>query len=137
MILIVQPYKKRYMAVIDALILANLATVSTALDKDTYAFPFYRAITIIVITFPLLGLVGYVVYILFNNPFRKALQTMKGRLQFHKSFNLLHCCNRKRDNREEDVQKGNLDGNGNLELPHRVVHPEIYAELNPSDIIMK
>ena len=132
LILIVQPYKKRYMSILDALILANLAIVSTALDHDIYSFPFYLAITIIFTTFPLLGLVGYVVYILFNDPLRKALQTMKGRLQSHKSFNLLHCCNRKMDNREEDVQQENLDGNGNLELPHRVVHPELYVELKNS-----
>ena len=41
----IQPYKKKYMSVIDSLIFANLALSTAAIDRNVYAFPFFRFIT--------------------------------------------------------------------------------------------
>ena len=72
-ITVVQPYKKKYMSVIDTLILANMAFLYTALDRNIYALPLFRNVSGISALIPALGLFGFIVYrVLLKKPLRRA-----------------------------------------------------------------
>ena len=58
----VQPYKKKYMSVIDSLIFATLALLSAALDRNVYVSSSFALLTKILSLIPALGLFSFVVY---------------------------------------------------------------------------
>ena len=57
----IRPYKKKHMSIIDSLILANMALLSAALDRNGYASRFFQLITGVSVLLPALGLLGFVV----------------------------------------------------------------------------
>ena len=79
---IVQPYKKKYMSVIDTLILANIAFLYTALDKNIHALPFFRYISVISAIIPALGLYSYIVYrVIFKKTSEKSNSLIKAEVE--------------------------------------------------------
>ena len=118
-IAIIQPYKKRYMSVIDSLIFANLALL--------YAFPFCRTFKIILRLIPALGLYSFVVYKLLKRPFKIIFASIKQKLLPVKQSLLTCCCNGHKDDRAQDEEQRNTENNHDqAQLPDRVVHPELY-----------
>ena len=130
-IAIVQPYKKKYMSVIDTFILANIAFLSTALDKNIHALPFFRYISVISAIIPALGLFSYIVYrVIFEKPLKKAILLLKQKLPQLKSKILPVCINRRRDGGAQagNVEQGNAYHNEiNDQLPDRIVRPQLYT----------
>ena len=124
---IVQPYKKKYMSVIDTFILANMAFLYTALDRNIYALPFFRYISVISAMIPALGLYSYVVYqVIFKKPLKKAILLLKKKLPRLKSKILPICINRRGDG---GAQAGNVEQGNELndQLPDRVERPQLYT----------
>ena len=119
LIAIVQPYKKKYMTVIDAVILANMGILSAIYDAASVSTsPILQVVVFIWVNFPLLGLVGYIIYKLFKKPFKKLLE-----MPFFKS--LLCCCQRNIDRK--------LDGERQLwafdnEIPDCMLPPKQYMQ---------
>ena len=120
---IIQPYKKKYMSVIDTLILANIAFLYTALDKNIHALPFFRYISVISAIIPALGLFSYVVYqVVFKKPLKKVILLLKQKLPRLKSKILPVCINRRGNG---GAQAGNVEVND--QLPDRVERPQLYT----------
>ena len=120
---IIQPYKKKYMSVIDALILANMAFQYTALDRNIYALPFFRYISVISAIIPALGIYSYIVYrVIFKKPLKKAILLLKQKLPRLKSKILPVCINRRGNG---GAQAGNVELND--QLPDRVERPQLYT----------
>ena len=94
----IRPYKKKYMSIIDSLILANMALLSAALDRNVYTLGFFHIITGVSALLPALGLLGFVVYKLFKKPLKRAFVKIKGRC----------CCGRKNDG-VRDEEQGNAE----------------------------
>ena len=117
MIAIVQPYKKQYMTVIDSLLLANLALV-TALLND------FLVLSQICAVLPAVGLTIFISFRLLKKPYIKLYQIVKEKSA---PLRLLLQIQRNRHNQGEN---GPQDENNEaeLQLPDRVVHPEIYEQ---------
>ena len=115
------------MSVIDTLILANMAFLYTALDKNIHALLFFRYISVISTIIPALGLYSYVVYrVIFKKPLKKAILLLKQKLPRLKSKILPICINRRGNG---GAQAGNVEqGNEfNDQLPDRIVRPQLYT----------
>ena len=123
----VQPYKKRYMSIIDSLIFANLAILSAAIDRNIIAFPSFRHIAEVLRLLPALGLFSFVIYKLLKKSIKLVLSPVKQKLQQVKQL-LLICCNGHiRDDGAQDEEQENTENNHiEAQLPDRVVHPELY-----------
>ena len=122
----VQPYKKRYMSVIDSLIFANLALLSATIDRNIYAVPYLRVIAEILRLIPALGLSSFVVYKILKKPLKFMLTLVKLKLQLVKQ-SLLACCSGQKDDTVQDEEHGSTENNHDeAQLPDRVVHPELY-----------
>ena len=122
MIAIVQPYKKRYMTVIDSLLLANSALV-TALLND------FLVLSQICAVLPAVGLTIFICFQLSKKPSLKLYQIVKEKsaplrlsLQIHTN-NII----RNRHNQGEKAPE-NENNEAELQLPDRVIHPEIYEQ---------
>ena len=127
LILIVQPYKKRYMANVDSLILANLGLLTFALNKNIYASIFYQLIVSVSVVLPGLGLIAYICFRLLKNRCSKLLPKVRTKMPSFKS-RLLCCMRANLDEKEVEngqQQKGN--DTEDIDLPDRVLHPEVYA----------
>ena len=118
----IQPYKKRYMSVIDSLIFANVTLLSAVRDRNIYAFPFFVLIIGILALIPALGLYSFVIYKLLKKPLKIIFTSIKQKLPPVKQ-SLLTCCNRHKDDSAQDEEQGNHD---EAQLPDRIVHPELY-----------
>ena len=119
-ILIVQPYKKRYMTVLESLILANLA-LTTALRiniADFFASSFLFSMFILSTTLPLLGLAIYLGFRLLK---KLCLSFLKTSPCFE---SLIHCCFK--NNQLESGKQGNTNNDEEPPLPDRMVHPQLY-----------
>ena len=122
----VQPYKKKYMSVIDSLILANMALVSAALDKNFYTSRFFQIIIGLSVLLPALGLFSFVMYKLLKKPLKGAFIVIKQKLPLVK---LRFCCSGHKDDRARDEEQGNTDNDRDeIQLPDRIVHPELYTQ---------
>ena len=66
----IQSYKKKYTSVIDSLILANMALLFTALDRNILVISFFQIIFVIIILIPALGLFSFVLYKLLKKPLK-------------------------------------------------------------------
>ena len=131
-IAIVQPYKKKYMSVIDTQILANMAFLYTTLDRNIYALPFFRYISGISAIIPALGLFSYIIYrVIFKRPLKKIILLIKQKLPRLKSKILSVRINR-RSQGDNEAQAGNVEHGlstyeTNDQLPDRVVCPQLYT----------
>ena len=111
------------MSVIDTLILANIAFLYTALDKNIHALSFFRYISGMSAIIPALGLFSYVVYrVIFKKPLKKAILLLKQTLPPLKSKILSVCINRRENG---GAQAGNVELND--QLPDRVERPQLYT----------
>ena len=63
----IRPYKKKYMSIIDSLILANMALLSAAIDRNKYASRFFQVIIGVSVLLPALGLFSFVIFKRFKN----------------------------------------------------------------------
>ena len=129
-ILIVQPYKKRYMTVLESLISANLALVTTVYINltDLLASSFNLAMLGLSISLPLLGLAIYLGFRLL----KKLHSTFKNVSSTSLSFkSLIHCCFK--NNQLESGEQGNANNDEEPPLPDRVVHPQLYELLEDTN----
>ena len=117
LIVIIQPYKEKYMSVGDALILANMALLTISTDRSYQAFPFIQVIQSTLVTLPVLGLISSIIYRKFRNRFKITFRSIK--------VKMLACFCKK--HKAEEVQEGNTQ-NDSRQLPDRIVHPELYAQ---------
>ena len=123
MIAIVQPYKKRYMTVIDSLLLANSALV-TAVIND------FLVLSQICAVLPAVGLAIFICFQLSKKPSLKLCQIVKEksaplRLSLQIRINKII---RNRHNQGENGPQQGENNEAELQLPDRVVHPEIYEQ---------
>ena len=122
MIAIVQPYKKKYMTVIDSLLLANSALV-TVVFKDFLVFSQICAVL------PALGMAIFICFRLSKKPSLKLYQIVKEKSAPLK-LSLQIRINSITRNQHTQGENGPQDENNEaeLQLPDRVVHPEIYEQ---------
>ena len=120
MIALVRPYKRPHMNTIDALLLGNLAQLSSILDQLYYNTQerssnwtvFFKLIFCTLISFPLLGYAGYILYQILKNLLKKV---KKSRL-----------CSSYNEATEDITQAEKLEDDNGIELPDRVLHPKQY-----------
>ena len=128
----IQPYKKKTHAVIDSLLLANLALIYTALNTHIiYAPSFFQIVVGISTLIPALGLFSFVVYKLLKKPFKPVFVQIKQKLPQVKSQLLLTCCKGHINigDRARDEEQGSTNNDRDeIQLPDRIVHPELYTE---------
>ena len=116
LIALVRPYKQNYMNIVDALILGNLVLTSLMLSYGYHTepilqHPIFLPVFSILISLPLLGLIGYTCY--------KILK----RLLIKKNLKW----QRKSEVEVSSKELANLEDNGsNRELPDRVLRPTQY-----------
>ena len=120
MIAIVQPYKKQYMTVIDSLLLANLALAS-AVSND------FLVLSQICAVLPAVGLAIFICFRLLKKPSIKLCQIVKEKSAPVRLLLQIRINNITR-NQHNQGENRPLDENNEaeLQLPDRVVHPEIY-----------
>ena len=124
-IAIIQPYKKKYMSVIDSLILANMALSNAALDRNIYLLQIVVGISTLI---PPLGLFSFVIYKLLKKLLKPVFVLIKQKLPQVKSQLPLICCKGHVGDRARDEEQGATDNDGDeIQLPDRVVHPELYV----------
>ena len=107
----IRPYKKKYMSIIDSLILANMALLSAALDRNVYALGFFHIMTGVSALLPALGLLGFVVYKLFKKPLKRVFVKIKQWC----------CCGHKDDgvgDEEQGIAENGRDDEVQLLLPN-------------------
>ena len=121
-IALVQPYKKQYMTVIDSLLLANSALVTAALND-------FLVLSQICAVFPAVGLAIFICFQLSKKPSIKLYQIIKVKSAPLKLLLQIHTNNiiRNRHNQGENGPQ-NENNEAELQLPDRVVHPEIYEQ---------
>ena len=125
-IAIIQPYKKKYMSVIDSLILANMALSSAALDRNFFA-SFFQIIIGLLVFSPALGLSSFIIYKVLKKPLTRAFVWIKQKLPQVKERWLMICCKGREDGR---ALGGNTDSDRDeIQLPDRIEHPELYNQL--------
>ena len=125
-IAIIQPYKKKYMSVIDSLILANLA-LSNAVFLDR-TVPLLQIVVGISALIPALGLFSFVIYKLLKKLLKPVFAQIKQKLPQVKSRLLLICCKGHVGDRARDEEQGaTVNDCDEIQLPDRVVHPELYV----------
>ena len=103
MILVAQPHKKRYMTVIESLVLANFAFLTATYNRNIYASHFHQILAGVIVILPILGVSIYVCYTLLRNPCLKLLQTLQTK---HPSLKPLVSCCVKNDSEDNQVESG-------------------------------
>ena len=132
----IQPYKKKYMSVIDSLILANMALLSAALD--IYTTPFLEIVVEISYLIPALGLLSFVLYKLLKKPLKPVFALIKQKLPQVKSRLLLICCNGHVGDRARDEEQGTTNNDcDDIQLPDRVEHPEHYNNVHGKRLTLR
>ena len=128
---IIRPYKKTYMNVIDALLLATLSFSLFMFDlyfRETLgstAALFYALNIGLVGSFPMWGFIGYVIYKI--TPFKRFFSFAKEKSRFCQ--NCGSSCKKKNDVEEGSTAPGEqVDMRSDIdpELPDRMVNPEFY-----------
>ena len=119
-IAIVQPYKKQYMTIIDSLILANLALATAASEK--YDSLYFRILFKICTVLPALGFILFACFRLLKKPSLNLYRTIK-----ENSTRLILSLQIHMKSRHSQKENGSQD-EPELQLPDRVVHPEIYVK---------
>ena len=122
LVAIVQPHKKQHMSVIESLLLANGALLS-ALSDYTYLSSF-QTLSKISTTLPGLGLVIFIGFKLLKKPSLKVYPMIAEKMA------ILNCCTKSQEgNGQQDVE--NIEAE--IQLPDRVVHPELYEQQQETD----
>ena len=123
----VQPYKEKYMSVIDSLIFANLALLSaTLIGSNFYASPFYQIVKEVFTPIPALGLFSFVIYKLLKKPLKPVFSQIKYKLPQVRSWLLLICCKgHNSDGVRDEEQEGTNNDSDILDL---IVNPELYVQ---------
>ena len=124
----IQPYKKKYMSILDSIILANMALIVAALDRNIYDSHLFQIITVFLVLLPAIGMLSFVVYKLFNKPLKEAFIKIRQNLLQAK---LRWCCSGHKDDGVKDEEQGNIDEGADvvIQLPDRIVHPELYEQI--------
>ena len=128
LVALVQPYKNRYMSVIDSLILANVAFFTAVYDRNIYAFSSYQILSNISVVLPAIGLILYICFKLVSKPCSNLYRISKEKIS---SLGVPLCCRQKdRDRQGENVPRpdGHNATDLELQLPDRVIHPESYEQ---------
>jgi hypothetical protein len=114
------------MSVVDSLIFANAAFLSAARDRNIFAFPIIRYITVILHLLPALGLYSFVAYKLLKKLLKNVFTSKPvKRLLLLVNQSLLVC--KGHGGQEVHEEEGNTENNlDEIQLPDRVVHPELY-----------
>ena len=124
----IRPYKKKYMSIIDSLILANMALLSAAIDRNKYASRFFQVIIGVSVLLPALGLFSFVIFKRFKKPLKRVFVKIKERFP---QVKLRWCCSEHKDDgvRNDQEEQGNpVNGHDDdIQLPDRIVHPEAYT----------
>ena len=124
----IRAHKKKYMSIIDSLILANIALLSAVLDRNIYASRFLLIIIGVSALLPAIGLLSFIVYKLFKKPLKRAFVKIKERLP---QVKLRWCCSGCKDDgvRDDQEEQGNADNghDDDIQFPDRIVHPEAYT----------
>ena len=124
----IHPYKKKYMSIIDSLILANMALLSAALDRNGYVSRFLLVIIGVSALLPAIGLLSFIVYKLFKKRLKRAFVKIKEKLP---QVKLRWCCSGRKDDgvRDDQEEQGNpvYGHDDDIQLPDRIVHPEAYT----------
>ena len=121
-IAIVQPYKKQYMTVIDSLLLANSALVTAALND-------FLVLSQICSVLPAVGLAIFICFRLSKKPSLKLYQIVKEKsapLRLSLQIRINNLTRNQHNQGENRPQDENNEAE--LQLPDRVVHPEIYEQ---------
>ena len=92
------------MSVIDSLIFANLALSTAAIDRNIYAFPFFRLIAKTLSLIPALGLFSFIVYKLMKKLLKIVFTSVKPKLPLDKQL-LLICCGGHKDDKAQDEEQ--------------------------------
>ena len=95
------------MSIIDSLILANIALLSIAIDRNLYGSRFFQIVIGILVLLPALGLFSFLVYILFRKPLKVAYIPIKQKIAQVK-FRLC-CCSGDKNDGASDEEQGNTD----------------------------
>ena len=80
---------------------------------------------------PALGLFSFIIYKLLKKPLRIAFVKIKQKLPPVKSRLLVICCKKHVDDRAQNEEQGNTinrDHDAEIQLPDRIVHPELYTQ---------
>ena len=104
-----------------------MALLSAALDRNFYASRFFQIVIRILVLLPAIVLFCFIVYKLLKKPLKGAYILIKQRLP---QARLQLCCSSHKDNRVTDEEHGgNTDiGGDEIQLPDRIVHPELYTQ---------
>ena len=120
MIAIVQPYKKKYMTVTDSLLLANFALMSATIND-------FLVLSQICAVLPAVGLAIFICFRLLKKPSIKLYLIIKLKSAPLRLSLQIHINNIIRHNQGENGQQDE-NNEAELQLPDRVVHPEIYEQ---------
>ena len=101
-----------------------MALLSAALDRNVYASRFFQIIFGVFALLPATGLLGFVMYKLFKKPLKRTFKEKWPQVK------LRRCCSGHkddgvRDDREEQ-RNANNGRDDNVQLPDRILHPEVY-----------
>ena len=106
-----------------------MALLSAALDRNIHASRFFQIIIGVLVLLPALGLLSFVVYKLFKKPLQRAFVKIKEKLP---QVKLQWCCSGRKDDgvRDDQEEQGNADNgrDDDVQLPDRIVHPELYTQ---------
>ena len=113
----VQPYKKKYMSVIDSLIFANLALSSAAVDRNIYAIRIFALITGILNLIPALVMFSFIIYKLLKQPLKTVFTSVKQKLLLVKHSLLTFCDGGKDDSGQDEEQRNTENNRDEAQLP--------------------
>ena len=125
-IALVHPYKKAYMNVVDTLIMENLALLALIVDKylfedsNTSLALFYAILLSIFIFLPLLGLTGFIAYVIFLKRIRSKLDLFRTKKQTVNSNDPTAAI-------AQQHLQDDIDDHSDPELPDRMLRPQQYT----------
>ena len=124
----VRPYKEEYMSIVDSLILANVALVTTGIDRNIYASRPFQVLYEVIAILPAFGLIMFICVRLL----RKSIKFTKADRIFKENITSWFCRWQEARESQEVQQDGGSNSTTNLELqlPDRVENPNNYEETN-------
>ena len=126
-ILIVQPYKKRYIAAIESLVFADLALITALVATHVPGSLFHVILSQFGAILPLLGIAIYIGYRLLKKLFSNRFQTIKPSIKFWTRSGI-------KNHQLERREQSNMDSSEEPPLPDRVVNPQLYCMYQDSGV---
>ena len=126
LILIVQPHKKRYITVLESLVLGNLAFLTAVYDRNIYTSNLHQILGGLSVILPILGLTIYIGFRLLKTPCSKLIQEVKEKVPFCESCLRCRVKHSPEGNQVENTDQVNVNIEEEAPLPDRVVRPELY-----------